>query len=255
MKKLVVFFLILCAFTTTAIAAQQYFNDRKALAFMAKYGTKGPDPIAKIYLYELETDTYTRAQGDEFEMKSRLNEAKQAMQNEILDPNEVFYIASSENLGPYDFDAKTFELKPMTKNTFFKLMSYSPDQSGPKSKGISINFANPGIVTNLPMAQDRANDFIKARKDEAGNVNRKVFLKILFNVTGVMPNKDDVLTGTIISVEVYEDSAASKLLYVYGEKVVTNAQKAALDLETFINNHTMPAAMQNELWTIIEKYK
>lgn len=140
------------------------------------------------YIKEFHPKKWALLKNDEFQLQeekpSYIEEMKQKVAGYNMD--EVYTIRTVVSIGSYDFKSGVFPIEEgLQANTYFyadpeNTTSYSLT-SYPRQ--FKIFFRN-GEGVRLEMDKETAKSFIAKRKDEYGNVNRKVTLILNASVKG-----------------------------------------------------------------------
>lgn len=172
---------------------KSYLSD--SLAFL-QYISREPDitkDVAKEYLYLFQRGKYNSIREDEFEFHKGIKNTQEELNNLISkqDTNQIFTMLFEDEVGNYDFDSETFPIKWTHNGTqiysdLWEVMTLDDiNRDGVKLTDLRISFINTDDYTSLPLSMDKANAFVKFKKDEYGNVDRDIFMKTGFRITGL----------------------------------------------------------------------
>jgi hypothetical protein len=158
---------------------------------------------------------YDNTREDEFDYHNSLNQAKSELTNNLkkIDFNKQFSINTKLSIGNYNFENHgfllneeklNFNLVEKVKTIFTNAKSEYPP--------IDIVFPNFEDFRFLEIEPDYANSFLKRRKDDYGNIDREVYVKLNFNIVNLTQEEKNslkqysgnLLFGKISSIEVYE---------------------------------------------------
>lgn len=166
-------------------------------------------------------------ENDEFEYRSKKQEFIEGLKKKVEDyPGRIIYtIYIPFEFGEYNFDNKIFPLDPFSSNSYIPIR-FDSDQittSGiPSASGggdyipytYKTFFVNPKFIPDIPMKQSKAKKFVDKRKDQYGNVNRKVFAELGVVIKGFKDSEDfkNHLSGEIVSARIWNSQKENKLL-------------------------------------------
>lgn len=154
--------------------------------------------LAKEYLYLFQRNKYNLIREDEFEFHKGIKSTQTELNNLIAqqDTNKVYSILFKDEVENYDFDLESFPLKWIYNGTQIYndiWEGITPDdinKDGVKLTDLRISFTNTADFNALPLDMDKANNFVKYKKDEYGNVDRDIFMKIDFRINGLSDGSD-----------------------------------------------------------------
>ncbi|MFM8913619.1 MAG: DUF4852 domain-containing protein, partial [Flammeovirgaceae bacterium] len=134
-----------------------------------------------------------------------------------------FNIAFEDVLGNYDFDKEGFPVKwenngiQIYSSLFEGLTPEDINKQGVKLTDLRIKFQNADKFNFLPVNSEKANLFIKSRKDSYGNVDRSVKMRINFRITGLMDGQtsqekklfvnEKYLNAEIVSIDFFKEKS------------------------------------------------
>lgn len=206
-------------------------TDSLALLHFIKSSNAEAKKYAEEYLYRFYHTRYKQVREDEFEFY----DAKSAMEKEIaesktnLDFNKGYSIFMIIEVGNYDIEKGYFPI--IWKSNYFELLSSSDhnifeeivnvDKERLKLTDLNLAFVNYKDFDKLPLDRDMANSFVKRRKDEKGNVDRRIYVQVnyvLMDSITIITKKDfenislsDVnessLLAEIKSMEIYDHNS------------------------------------------------
>jgi antitoxin component YwqK of YwqJK toxin-antitoxin module len=165
-----------------------------------KYVSFGPFQWLDFYASYFDKDNYIKSVHDEFKRKPYLTGIFNEMNAGInsVDFNKTFYVLAEISFGIYDTDCGCFPLNTFNFNYFFKLLDVKEVGNNKLwydnpfvsfSLGSLFNLNDFDFV--LKMKPSEAEKFVSSRKDNYGNINRKITLKIIYNITDkVFQEKD-----------------------------------------------------------------
>ncbi|MBN2484524.1 MAG: DUF4852 domain-containing protein [Bacteroidales bacterium] len=194
------------------ISAQTLFDGQKAFSAMLKHNGGSPEQFINEYTYRFNNKNYNALQDDEFEQAKTISGLKSEVES-INNENEYF-IASVSAFGKYNFEKAAFEFAPFTEETNIEILGNVFSYRLTTNTNISLRFNNGTEISSLPMPYEKANYLVKMRKDKrTGHVDRKVHLKIYFNLTDIVEIEDVTdtkkkitLFANITHIEAYENS-------------------------------------------------
>ncbi|QQS50960.1 MAG: DUF4852 domain-containing protein [Bacteroidota bacterium] len=165
--------------------------------------------LAKEYLYLFEREKFNSIREDEFEFHKGIKNTQAELNSLIAkqNKNEIFTILFEDEVENYDFDSESFPIKWIHNGTqvYSDLWEgLTPDdinRDRVKLTDLRISFINTSEFKSIPLPMDKANAFVKFKKDENGNVDRDIFMKIGFRITGISDGK--IVTESYFSGEKY----------------------------------------------------
>lgn len=225
MKKILLF-LLLISFSTSLLSQNTLNPEDAFIYFMKANGHKKSDN-SKNSLYRNKGtwfDIYARtfmkyqlqqAQNDEFKRQKYTKEINNRIDNKLrnLSFSEVYTYNLNGYFGSYDFNNKAFPISYGLKD--FNLVS---DAQG-LFVGINSIVNKDELNEYIKIEAAKAESIVNSRKTSNGKVNRKVYLKVFFNVTKRKPNdkgsngyKNTDLHIYVHKIDVYLDQYQNKLL-------------------------------------------
>jgi hypothetical protein len=189
-----------------SFSKNKVLNDTLAYIYHAKTSGNSIDSYKNEYLYRFKRELYQKTHQDEFEYQKSLSIAKKEMQETIdnFDFIQDFTVLTSLNVGNYNFDNSVF---PLTEEQLIlSIVELNPFL---QYKSVNLYFPNYNEFSYIVIDSESANSFVKRRKDRFGDVNRKVYLKISFNLVEKSDDigqelKDNIIIGKIKSIEFYD---------------------------------------------------
>jgi hypothetical protein len=150
-----------------------------AMIVKEKLDSYDPNELGLKILKTYHESKYQEVKNDEFEF----NDAKKwALDNfktmKPIDKQARFYIDLEVDFGEYNFHDEYFQINALTKDSSMgyyggnKLVAYA-----------DVVFDNPNDSCNtLNMKKDEAKEFIKSRKNQYGNVDRKLIAHYIYTI-------------------------------------------------------------------------
>ncbi|ALO17386.1 hypothetical protein L21SP5_03792 [Salinivirga cyanobacteriivorans] len=195
---------------TDSIAFLQYLAREKGVS----------KDIAKEYLYLFHRNKYNSIREDEFEFHQNLKETQKKLTDllEMQDTSKVFIMNFKDEVGNYDFDKEAFPIKwkhngeQVYTDLWEILTPYDINKDKVKLTDLRIQFNNTNQFSELKLNMEKASQFVKFNKDNSGNVDRDIYMKISFRITGLKDgNKvtksyyrgEKYLTANIISIDFF----------------------------------------------------
>ncbi len=165
------------------------------------------------YMQIFRPDVWEHFRNDEFELVAKRKESMVLMKKQIANHSlqETYSIRATTSFKNYDFDLKSFPLEGWSETSFFHESSY-PHGTFPSS--FKVYMTNPQVVDAIPMSEAQAREFVKARKNRNGDVNRTIY--VLMNIRIIkLQEEPDNLVADITSCQVFTDLAFTKLIHTF----------------------------------------
>lgn len=183
-------------------------SENLAFANFHKLNGNTPRSDREEYLFRFQNDIYDKTHEDEFQYQSALKNAeKELIQTaDKLDTSIIYLINTSVNLQKYDFDNEGFPINEK-EASFYLLKNVSRiwNNSNRDFKPIHLSLDNFKNFTFLMLSPESSESFISRRKDNYGNVDRKVYVKIFYKLrTASETDELKKMFGEVIKIEVYE---------------------------------------------------
>lgn len=188
MKKIVIAGMLSIAMS---LFADVNMNDKSVVdniglaGLKSKFSTIDKTKAGKWYLLKTDRKHYLKVRNDEFEIDDAISSSYTKFQTKV---NKESFVGKTAVLrlgikfSKYDFKKKLFPISAMTKD------SYVSFDGGPivTSDGLRISFDNINDSHSfLPMAKSDAKEFIKARKDSRGNVDKRLTLRYTYVIKSI----------------------------------------------------------------------
>ena len=169
-----------------------------------KQGTNEAGSLAKEYIYRFQKELYNKGNNDEFEREKVLQTANALLRDEVqkVDFTQKYCIYTTMEFGEYDFAKKGFPIQKETLQSSSLIIANSEGQYQP----IGLSFSNLKDFQFVAVPEDEASQLIKrvkSRMDIAGNVSRKVYAIINFEISTSKIGERQ-LQGKIVDIELYE---------------------------------------------------
>lgn len=154
-------------------------------ALASKASEMDKELLGKWYLYNMQKSKYDNVRNDEFELDGAINEGYELFMK-LLDKNKEcigrkFSMNLSVRFGEYDFKNQRFPLDFLSKDSYITFYG-----NNLPTGYITAYFENANPDKNyLPMSKEEASKFVKARKNDWGDVNRELVAKVEFHVTEI----------------------------------------------------------------------
>jgi hypothetical protein len=163
------------------------FTDSLAILFKVKTSKQPAKNYAEEFLYRMHYNKHESVVNDEFEFNNAINQSTNELEDLLtnISSNKQFVIRTKLSVDNYDFNTLSF---PMGGFEELYVLVYGIS----KGKGMDYNksefsttnlvFINKDDMKLLPVEQSIANSFVKRRKDNSGNIDRRIYTKIYFNI-------------------------------------------------------------------------
>jgi hypothetical protein len=171
------------------------------------------DSNVKEFFYLFDNKKFNSVRQDEFGYNAEMKKTKIFLDKALskVDTTEKYYIRYEDYLGNYNFDSLSFPL--IWENNSLKILSdfwkiFTPEDINKNNvllSNLTIKFSNTNDFNYLPLNLQRAQSFIKHRKSENGNVDRKIYFGIQFKFKGLEGNKEKILICEICRIDFFED--------------------------------------------------
>jgi len=172
------------------------------LRMLNKVGSVNIDN-AKEFLYLFNNKLYNRVREDEFEFQEQISSTinqlkKDAITNQF---NDTLKILLEIDLGNYDFNLNGFPVlwndNPMGVQILSDSWNNSPEDINKNNVSLTdlrLSFINKNNFSLLSLNKEKANLFVKHRKDFKGNIDRKVYMFVHFK----LKNIEDINNSEIV---------------------------------------------------------
>lgn len=222
MKKIAFFLLVfLISFTQTIQAQfpQRISQEDAFMYYMKVYGYKPKDKAIhqnwfSVYLSTFKSREFNEAINDEFKKKAFDQRESRAMNSKLanMDFTKQFTMDGFAHVGQYNFDNSKFPLNFNVQDNFDKLVH--------NAQGLSIKVESiinkMDLKNGLLIPSSKASSFISNRKSSDGVIDRKVFIKLFYNVTrkpsssvGINGYNKRFIKIYVSKIEVYADESMS----------------------------------------------
>ncbi|WP_044206130.1 DUF4852 domain-containing protein [Flammeovirga sp. OC4] len=170
--------------------------------------------MAKEFFVRFNRDKYNFIRDDEFKYHKAIAQFKKEVK--AMTPKSLeYYTIMSNTFGRYDFDKEGFHFinknsTGLTSSSYssegHKLIQNDMNKEGVKFTNIEVKFTNQDDFNFLPLSGDAAQLFIAGRKDNLGNINRKIYFVTHFNVIEMdTKGEKKYFIAEINKIDVYQD--------------------------------------------------
>jgi antitoxin component YwqK of YwqJK toxin-antitoxin module len=212
-----------------------------AMAYTSYGFTTGNSSLQWIDLYALafDKDNYVMTSKDEFQRMPYRNKIFKEMNEGIknVNLNKVFSLFAQTTFGTYDAYSGGFPLDRHNFLNYFPYLLYPKEMSYRIGVGNLFNFNDFDFI--LKMSSQVGQNFLSLRKDTRGNINRKINLKVFYNIIDKPGTQNEYKFFMNIYVHKIEIYDGEKLLgqclpkYNYFDKVNYVKLRAGSDKEFF----------------------
>jgi hypothetical protein len=174
-------------------AIPEIFTDSIAfLQFLKRQGEITPNNV-KEYLYNFDYATYKNVRNDEFAFHERLNVTKEILKLAVknTDASASYFVGFDDEIGNYDFDRSSFPVA-WNNNGGVMIDDYWERLAKDNLSGqidltdLRIYFTNTADFAEMPLHPERARFLINHRKAANGNIDRKIYMGIQFEITDLV---------------------------------------------------------------------
>lgn len=179
------------------------------------------------YMYFIKKDhkdVFDKYHNDEFEWQDQKAKLVEEIENKIktegsIEATTKFYVVTRVEFGDYDFSNEGYKVTIKEGTGFpFQRKYIVGDESDSMPYQIVLFLKDFSKYNQIPMAKDKAKEFLQSRKNSRGSINREVLLLIHYTISDFTSNeyktlasqmnKDQALLyADISSIEIYgEDS-------------------------------------------------
>jgi hypothetical protein len=169
--------------------------------------------------YESNVDSYMKLyrsavwkkyKNDEFELEDKRQETITMMKNKFskFDMSEEYVINTNFSTDKYDFKKQSFPINGVSESSYYQANNYS---AGTFPRTFRVMFSNANMIGDLDMPKAEAKNFIKARKDRYGSIDRKVPVKLTFKIKS-LDSDGFTLKAELTNVTLYANKKRSKVL-------------------------------------------
>lgn len=132
------------------------------------------DKFIDLYAEDFYNDIYKKYRSDEFEWNEKKGKIKKDIEDGMSNVGTDYIIYFVAELLEYNFDKEAFNIK-FSEGVLFSYESSPSSYS--KLNELELLVQNLYEYKFVPISKDKANAFIKSRKDSSGGVDRKVTIK------------------------------------------------------------------------------
>jgi len=152
----------------------------------------------KEFLFLFDRNKYNSVREDEFAFHNQMKGTQSFLNETIkdIDTSKTYFIRFDNEIGNFDFDLLSFPLlwngngTQILNNTWSSFVPEDINKSGIKLTDLRIYFSNYEDFKHLPLPTEKAQHLINHRKSSSGNVNRKVYMGIQFEIKKLVGNED-----------------------------------------------------------------
>lgn len=195
------------------------------MIYMNLSDTKITEDMNMEYAKTIGHETYEKYSKDEFEQEEKFAGLKEEFKNKVDNANVdgKFAVLLNFEFGDYDFEKEGYKLS-ISKDTYVPFDSiYSTYYSGYSIPRNSVLYKRIGLkliglekYNLIPMPKDKAKEFLQARKDSSGYIDRRISILINYEIDSfnsdehkawskiTSQNGDLPLSGVISKIEVYD---------------------------------------------------
>lgn len=176
-----------------------------SLSFYANLNYNNIDLDNKIideYLREFDKN-YKQYSKDEFEYNKVVSEIlpKIELKEKEIELGQDYYVFHKATVGEYDFKKNIFPIV----YSFGEEVVFGNHYLIGNTNIRKVKFENCNQLTELNIDIDNANKFIKRRKTASGNIDRNIYLKVIFRIIQDKKEKSNgVIYCDIQKIEVYD---------------------------------------------------
>lgn len=166
-----------------------------------KYDNRtNPERWFDLYLNTFDRDNFMAYRNDEFKWpqysKSILNDMDRGIA--ACDFNKLYSFTCGAAVGKWNSDNSSFPITELYAEPDFLV---EPKTTTDFRMSYSASANKEYFDFNLKMDQPKAEAFISSRKDNQGNVNRRITAKVIYNV--VNKNTEDIATAWHVYLRIY----------------------------------------------------
>ena len=182
------------------------------LGYLKGSNTELSDKLIGEYVNDYDGRFYQRNRNNEFEWPGIAQRFREDLRQAVLnhDMNSEYGVAYSVDFGLYDFNRGGFPIEIRRGTT----MSLNSRGSESKLSPIAIYLTDLEKYNFFPIDKESANELIKSRIDESGEVNRRLTILIYFKMDSFVGQAYTSFVnrlgkgffhvmGTIVSIEAY----------------------------------------------------
>jgi hypothetical protein len=192
---------------------------------------------AKEFLYLFNNKKYNEIREDEFEFQDQISTTLKQLNEDALNKKteDTLKILLTIDLENYDFDKNGFPVAwnnqdgiQVLSNIWEALTPEDINKNKVKLTDLRIKFTNTDLFDLLPLNKEKANLFVKHRKNFNGNINRTVYIWVHFLIKNSeieqgselkydFLKKKVNLNSEIIKVDFFEDKVGYNWLNSIGK--------------------------------------
>lgn len=172
MRTLLTIAIFLLVYSNTSYAKELNYNNMFLTSL--KLGEKNDyGYFIESYMKVFQRDIWQEYHNDEFSLENKKNEAIEHLKNQVerFDLSEPFVITVPTIFRKYDFQENEFSYVPLPEGTYFPVESTHLWL-------LKLKFNNADIIENISMEETEAQEFLEARKNSNGSINRNLDLTI-----------------------------------------------------------------------------
>jgi hypothetical protein len=181
----------------------------------------------KEFLYLFDNKIYNQIREDEFEFQEQITLTMNKLKTIAIDTqfNDTLKIMMKIDLGNYDFTQKGFPVLWDNKNGTQILNDrwefMTPEdinKNRVKLTDLRLKFINTESFNLLPLNKEKANLFIKHRKDYNGNINRTVYMYVHLKIKSVEDIHNSIFKYDFLKGEIHLNSEIIKICFFEDQK-------------------------------------
>jgi hypothetical protein len=163
------------------------------------------------YLIAFRPAVWRQYRNDEFRLAEKRADALRVFRERVaeFDINREFLVLTKLTFGKYDFQRSVFPIDQANENHYWYEYRYTDTELPHK---IMVFFKNPGLIAQIPMAADAAEQFLSARKSRGGEIDRRIYASIHVRVDSVKSQPGE-LWSEVRWAQFFSDSSRERLLY------------------------------------------
>lgn len=166
---------------------------------------------ADSYMRVYQKDVWDFVRNDEFELETQRKKSIDRFRKEIEDfsLHRDVQIRTWVNIGTYNFETESFPVSDVDEDWNWWRSRY-PAYSFPSTFRIFLN--NHRLLSSIPMSPTEARSFLNRRKDNRGNVDRRLDVTLWIRILRLRPHSTSDLVGEVQRARMFEDRRRQNVL-------------------------------------------
>ena len=182
---------------------------------------------ADSYMRVYQKDVWEFVRNDEFELETQRKKSIDRFRKQIDDfsLHQDMEIRTWVNIGTYNFETESFPVSDVDEDWNWWRSRY-PAYSFPST--VRIFLSNHRLLSSIPMSPAEARSFLNRRKDNRGNVDRRLDVTLWIRILRIRPHSTADLVGEVQRAKIFDDRRRQTVL----KDIIKPASAPDRDTET-----------------------